>query len=249
MARDIKQLHPDVQKLANKLVEECKKKGLKIKITECLRTKAEQDALYAQGRTTKGNIVTKVKYPYSFHCWGLAFDICRNDGKGAYNTSDNFFQKVSKIGVSLGLDSGATWKTFVDLPHYQLNTYGKTCAELVKKYGTPEKFIATWSKTTTKSVDNTTTKTDTTKLKELTDLQSAMKKYKDLPLISKNANNKHSLVKPLQKYLKKLGYYTSAIDGIAGNNFDKAVKELQKKAKLSSDGNIGDGTWNWISKQ
>lgn len=56
--RDITLCHPRLQFLASRLVEECNKQGLKIKIGETLRTVAEQDALYAQGRTQPGNIVT-----------------------------------------------------------------------------------------------------------------------------------------------------------------------------------------------
>lgn len=103
MARDIKQLHPEVQVLAQKLVEECKKQGLIIKITDCFRSRKEQDDLYAQGRTKPGKIVTNAKFGQSFHNLGLAFDFCRNDGKGAYYDNDGFFAKVGKIGKSLGL--------------------------------------------------------------------------------------------------------------------------------------------------
>ena len=75
--RDITLCHPQLQVLAGKLVEECSRQGLQIKIGETLRTVAEQDALYAQGRTRPGNIVTNApgsSYS-SYHQWGTAFDI------------------------------------------------------------------------------------------------------------------------------------------------------------------------------
>lgn len=90
--RDITLCHPRLQLLAGQLVDECNKQGLKIKIGETLRTVAEQDDLYAQGRTKPGNIVTNApgsSYS-SYHQWGTAFDIFRNDGTGAYNESDGF---------------------------------------------------------------------------------------------------------------------------------------------------------------
>lgn len=146
MARDINQLHPEVKRLAEKLVQECAAAGLKIKITDCLRDKAEQYALYAQGRTTSGNIVTNVKYPNSMHNWGIAFDFCRNDGKGAYNDSDGFFKKVGLIGQSLGLEWGGSWTSFVDKPHFQLAGWGSTPKKLIATYGTPEAYIKTWRK-------------------------------------------------------------------------------------------------------
>jgi peptidoglycan L-alanyl-D-glutamate endopeptidase CwlK len=131
--RDIKQLHPDVQKLAKQLVKECKKHGLKIKITDCLRTKAEQDAL--------SSTVTTVKYPNSYHAWGLAFDICRADGKGAYYDKDNFFAKVGAIGVELGLEWGGNWISFKDRPHFQYTKLGRRNV-IQAKYGTPKRFLA-----------------------------------------------------------------------------------------------------------
>ena len=91
--RDITLCHPRLQTLAAELTKECEKQGLKIKIGETLRTTAEQDALYAQGRTKPGTIVTNAKGSSysSYHQWGVAFDIYRADGHGAYYDKDGFF--------------------------------------------------------------------------------------------------------------------------------------------------------------
>lgn len=144
MARLLSQLHPEAQEKAELLVKKCKEKGLIIKITDCVRSQKEQNQLYAQGRTISGNIVTNVKYPYSMHNWGIAFDFCRNDGKGAYYDKDGFFTKVGVIGVSIGLEWGGAWQSIVDKPHFQLSGYGSTPSNLIKRYKTPEKFMATW---------------------------------------------------------------------------------------------------------
>ena len=124
--RDITLCHPRLQVLATKLMEECSKQGLIIKIGETYRTVAEQDALYAQGRTTPGNIVTNAPGSTysSYHQWGTAFDIFRNDGQGAYNETGNFFGRVGAIGVSFGLEWGGNWKSPVDKPHFQLPDWG-----------------------------------------------------------------------------------------------------------------------------
>lgn len=126
--RDITLCHPRLQLLAGQLVDECNKQGLKIKIGETLRTVAEQDDLYAQGRTKPGNIVTNApgsSYS-SYHQWGTAFDIFRNDGTGAYNESDGFFNRVGAIGVYLGLEWGGNWKSIMDKPHFQLPDWGSS---------------------------------------------------------------------------------------------------------------------------
>lgn len=144
--KDIKLCHPQLQIKAARLLEECEKQGLKIKIGETLRTREEQDALYAQGRTKPGNIVTNApgsSYS-SYHQWGTAFDIYRNDGKGAYNESGDFFTRVGKIGKSVGLEWGGDWKNIVDKPHFQLPDWGSSTAGIKKKYGTPDVFMKTW---------------------------------------------------------------------------------------------------------
>ena len=45
--------------------------------------------------------------------------------------------------------------------------------------------------------------------------------------VSKRKNRKHYVVLMLQKKLKKLGLYHDKLDKVAGNNFDKAVKDYQ----------------------
>lgn len=147
MGRDITKCHPRLQKLAEKLVEKGKKQGLIIGIGECFRTVAEQNDLYAQGRTRSGSIVTNApgsSYS-SHHQWGTAFDVYRNDGKGAYNDSDGWFAKVGRIGQKLGLEWGGSWTSPVDKPHFQLPDWGSTTSQLKAKYGTAEAFRKTWA--------------------------------------------------------------------------------------------------------
>lgn len=144
--RDINRCHPRLIELSKKLISACKGQGLIIGIGESFRTKEEQDALYAKGRTAPGNIVTNAKGSSysSHHQWGTAFDIYRSDGKGVYTDSDGFFKKVGKIGKSIGLEWGGDWKSPVDKPHFQLPDWGSTTARLKRMYGTPEKFMDTW---------------------------------------------------------------------------------------------------------
>lgn len=144
--RDINRCHPRLIELSKKLVSACRGQGLIIGIGESFRTKEEQDALYAKGRTAPGNIVTNAKGSSysSHHQWGTAFDIYRNDGKGVYTDSDGFFEKVGKIGKSIGLEWGGDWKSPVDKPHFQLPDWGSTTTKLKKMYGTPENFMRTW---------------------------------------------------------------------------------------------------------
>lgn len=145
--RDVSMLHPSLQAKLRRLQELCKKNGLKIGIGECVRTVLEQDALYAQGRTKPGSIVTNAKgSTYSSqHQWGIAADFYRNDGKGAYESADGFFDRVGMLAKAVGLGWGGDWKSPVDKPHLYLPDWGSTTARLKSLYGTPDNFRKTWA--------------------------------------------------------------------------------------------------------
>lgn len=127
--RDITLCHPRLQALTAQLVDKCVGAGLPIKIGESFRSVAEQDALYAQGRTQPGSIVTNARgSSYSSqHQWGIAADFYRADGKGAYNESGDYFKKVGELAKNLGLGWGGDWKSIVDKPHVYLPDWGSGC--------------------------------------------------------------------------------------------------------------------------
>ena len=149
MSRDKTKLHPELLQIVQEFEARCKAAGLNVLITETYRTKQEQDTLYAQGRTTPGNIVTNAKYPKSPHCWGVAFDFCRNVRGREYDDSDGFFRKCGDIGKSLGLAWGGDFRSIVDKPHLEFKKFlpNNSVKTLQSQYGTPEKFIASWKET------------------------------------------------------------------------------------------------------
>ncbi len=152
--RDITQLHPILQIKAAQLKEACQKQGISIQFSECLRTTQEQDALYAQGRTTPGSIVTNAKgSTYSSqHQWGIAIDFyldmdINGDGNkkdDAFNNSTGLFDRVGAIAKSIGLGWGGDWTSIKDRPHLYLPDWGSTTSRLRQLYGTPDKFMTTW---------------------------------------------------------------------------------------------------------
>ena len=145
--RDITLCHPRLQAIASEWVKACESAGLKVAIGETYRTVAEQDALYAQGRTKPGNKVTNARgSSYSSqHQWGIAFDFYRADGKGAYNEDGDFFGRAATIAKNLGLAWGGDWKSIVDNPHVYLPDWGSGTGILKQKYGTFEAFKKTWA--------------------------------------------------------------------------------------------------------
>jgi LAS superfamily LD-carboxypeptidase LdcB len=135
MSRSTKDLHPAVAQLAHALLVRASENGTPIIITQTLRTKEEQDALYAQGRTKPGKIVTKARGGESYHNYGLAFDVALVVGKRIVwdkndlnkNNKDDW-QEIGELGESVGLEWGGRWK-FKDVPHFQ-KTFGLTIADL-----------------------------------------------------------------------------------------------------------------------
>ncbi len=215
--RDTSLLHPKLKEKLQDFLSECEKHGLKVGIAETLRTAAEQDALYAKGRTQPGKIVTNAKGSSysSMHQWGVAFDIYRNDGKGAYNTSDGFFEKAGKIGESIGLIWGGSWKGFADMPHFQLPDWGNTPAKLKKQYTTPENFFKTWE-------ENAMTKEERTK-------------FNMLVLQVERLSQK---VDSLEKRKEKVYHYTNELPDWARPTIQKLLDKGIYKGAAADDLNL-----------
>lgn len=146
MGRGIEKLHPELIPVCHEFVRRCKAAGLNVLVTETFRTRSEQDAIYAQGRTEPGPVISNAPYPKSPHCWGVAFDFCRNVKGREYDDSDGFFGKCGAVGKALGLTWGGDWRTFKDKPHLEMKKYMPDSSSrwLIATYGTPEKFKATW---------------------------------------------------------------------------------------------------------
>lgn len=145
---DRSKLHPWLDYKLGNLLDKCAAKGIYLIITEGFRSKEQQDALYAKGRTAGGSIVTNARgSSYSSqHQWGIAFDIAINDKKLLYDSAT--IKKVAKIAKSkkIGLAWGGDWKSFQDTPHFYLDKWGSTTSELKREYGTFDNFKKTWTK-------------------------------------------------------------------------------------------------------
>jgi peptidoglycan L-alanyl-D-glutamate endopeptidase CwlK len=102
--------------------------GVTIRITHALRTVAEQNALFAIGRTKPGRKVTNARGGDSFHNYGLALDFCLIvNGKASFTVDANWL-KVIETFERYGWESGHHWK-FTDSPHVQ-KTFGLSIADL-----------------------------------------------------------------------------------------------------------------------
>lgn len=256
--RDIKALHPELQKKAELLKCECRKQGIEILFSECLRTKAEQDALYAKGRTKPGRIVTNAKgSTYSSqHQWGIAIDFYIDmdvDGDGskkddAFNNSTGLFNHVGQIAKSIGLGWGGDWTSIKDTPHLYLPDWGSTANRLKQIYGTPEKFMATWGNgeaaASAVQAAGSVSPAGYERTQFIMDVQattgsvvdgkSGRETIRNTVTVSRTKNKHHAVVTPLERRLKALGYYSGAIEADQGKTpcfgagMEVAVNAYQK---------------------
>ena len=116
---NIATLHPRVRPFARALIEKAAGQGIVIKVISAMRTYAEQDDLFAQGRTKPGKIVTNARGGFSNHNFGIAFDVGVFEG-GKYLDDSPKYKAAGALGTDLGLEWGGNWKTIQDEPHFQL---------------------------------------------------------------------------------------------------------------------------------
>jgi len=95
------------------------------------RTFAQQDALFAQGRTKPGKKVTNARGGQSNHNFGIAWDVGIFTGSGSYiddlaekgkmskSAVEAEYKKLGPVGKTLGLFWGGDWSK-PDRPHFQM---------------------------------------------------------------------------------------------------------------------------------
>lgn len=127
LIKDISRLHPKMQEATKEFLKRCEKAGVKIFITQTLRTVETQQEYYSWGRTKinpntkKMTKVTKcdginIK---SRHQSGLAIDIACKPPSKPYD--ENILRKAGEIAEEIGLTWGGRWKEFRDIPHIEMN--------------------------------------------------------------------------------------------------------------------------------
>jgi peptidoglycan L-alanyl-D-glutamate endopeptidase CwlK len=123
--KNIATLLPNVQPTMRTFLRELNERlmreygpGTIAQIISGTRTNEEQDALYAQGRTIAGRVVTNARGGYSNHNYGIAVDIGIFHN-GRYLDDGDFYDIAGEIGQSLGLEWGGAWESFCDRAHFE----------------------------------------------------------------------------------------------------------------------------------
>jgi len=141
--RRIDKLHPAIRTDAMDFINAVEQElHIRLRVTQGFRSFAEQDALFAQGRSTAGKIVTNARGGQSYHNFGLAIDVC--EIRGAEAIWDCDWAKIAPIGKGLGWEWGGDWVSFIDKPHFQ-KVFGKTTEQLRQAYvllADPNDYVA-----------------------------------------------------------------------------------------------------------
>lgn len=116
-SRDISELTPETQAKYFQLKEACDAEGIEIKAICTYRTQAEQNDLYAKGRTKPGVKVTWTKR--SRHTDREAFDVAVFKPDGTINWQGEAYLRVGDIAKHYGLVWGGDWKVR-DYGHFEL---------------------------------------------------------------------------------------------------------------------------------
>lgn len=116
--------------------------GVRMRCTSGYRSLVEQSALYAQGRTQPGPIVSWAKPGKSMHNYALAFDSCfaGNDPyleymhKGNPDKAKELWEGFGSLCEAHGLQWGGRWlDERQDRPHAQ-RTYGLNLPQIMALY-------------------------------------------------------------------------------------------------------------------
>jgi len=117
-------LSPEVAKRTREVIREMHTQGIYVGVAQGYRSIAEQNRLYAQGRTTPGPIVTNARGGQSNHNRGIAVDLFQysRDGTQALFRNDQAFQTIVAAMKRRGFSWGGDWASFKDYPHFELLT-------------------------------------------------------------------------------------------------------------------------------
>ena len=118
-------VHPALAAKVNLAANALAMQGTYFRVAQGLRTYAQQDALYAQGRTAAGHIVTDARGGYSDHNFGCAVDcvpfLSGTGGDLNWNVNTDQFQAMVQALKAQGLLYGGDWiHVHGDLDHFYI---------------------------------------------------------------------------------------------------------------------------------
>lgn len=262
----------DVVRLVRDVIKELHAEGIYICIAQSYRSFAEQNALYAKGRTTPGSIVTNARGGQSNHNYGVAVDLCiyPKDFSAIkfLEPSDPKMKKIVAAMKKRKFKWGGDWTSFRDYPHFEL--YDRVRGEKKPSLSSAPAVKPSSSVYVVKAGDSLSEiaeakKMTVAELKKLNSLKTDViyigQKLK-LKAAAK-AVSKPSAAKDIVKYPGR-PYYVGAkgmtkinieriqravgakVTGKYDDRTKAAVKAYQKRKGLQVDGVVGSSSWSMM---
>ena len=129
-SRSLDDLIPPAKERVERFLSLCKDEGIDLLVTSTYRDNESQNALYEQGRTTAGKVVTNAKAGDSWHNWRCAVDVVPMvNGKSNWDGLYPIWDQIGQLGEKAGLEWAGRWRTFKELAHFQY-TGGLTLTDL-----------------------------------------------------------------------------------------------------------------------
>lgn len=137
-SRRLEDLNAETQRAARRWLAACEAAGLDVLVTSTYRDFASQAALYAQGRTAPGRVITNAGPGASEHNWRRALDfVPLRAGKPVWGTKGEdleLWQRIAELAKREGFEWGGDWAKFRDFPHLQLTRGRPTWRELLASH-------------------------------------------------------------------------------------------------------------------
>lgn len=218
----LSKVHPVLAKKIAQLIAVLANLGMDVRVVQGVRTYAQQNDLYAQGRTKPGNRVTNARGGQSNHNFGLAVDLCPFKNNQPDWNDAKAFQTLGKEAKKLELEWGGDWAKIKDMPHVQLRGMSvKECQSAYSQGG----LERVWQR--------------------MYEILGGAKPETFVPTPDDvlEFGDKGAQITKLQQQLAELKFLQAQeIDGDFGKITKRAVIGFQRQYDLTADGIVGQGT-------
>ena len=118
-SRSLSDLNPKAREACLRWLDACKAAGIDVLVYCTYRSAAEQDGLYAIGRTKPGKRVTNAKGGDSLHQYRVAWDAVPLQAGKPQWSADATYKRMGELAKALGIEWAGDWVGFKETAHFQ----------------------------------------------------------------------------------------------------------------------------------